>query len=245
MRYLMEHAVVPYLQRRLGRQEAIVTRVLRTVAVGESRIDDALADLEASANPTVGLSAHPGQTDVRIVAKAPSQAGAEALVADFEAKIRARLGAAIFAAGDAPLEAVLADLLRERGATLAVAETVTMGDITRRLSGHPDVFCGGAVADDGQRLAYLLRLDPPGAAGREGALALAAAVQQAWGTTWGLAVLIDEPGGPWVALTGRGESDTRRLRYQGRDQRARTWSTTLSLEFLRRHLLGLTEGWAG
>ncbi|MBN1138014.1 MAG: competence/damage-inducible protein A, partial [Anaerolineae bacterium] len=56
MRTLMENAVAPYLQKRLGRTEAIVTRVLRTVAIGESRIDQAIADLETSSNPTVGLS---------------------------------------------------------------------------------------------------------------------------------------------------------------------------------------------
>ena len=107
MRYLMEHTVIPYLRSRLGKQDVLVTRILRTVAVGESRIDQAIADLETSANPTVGLSAHAGQTDVRIVAKAPSEAEAEAMVADFEAKIRDRLGAAIYATGDATVEAVV------------------------------------------------------------------------------------------------------------------------------------------
>lgn len=115
MRYLTEHAVLPYLQERLGQREAIVTRVLRTVAVGESTIDQAIADLETATNPTVGLSAHPGQTDVRIVAKAASQAEAEAMIAEFEAIIRQRLGAAIFASGDATLEAVVAGLLRQQG----------------------------------------------------------------------------------------------------------------------------------
>jgi hypothetical protein len=40
-------------------------------------------------------------------------------------------------------------------------------------------------------------------------------------------------------------ADVRRLRYRGRDQRARTWTTSLALEFVRRLLLGLAEGWAG
>jgi len=108
MVYLMTHTIVPYLQRRLGQREVLVTRILRTVALGESRIDEAIADLEASANPTVGLSAHPGQTDVRIVAKAATQAEAEAMAAGFEAAIRERLGAAIYGTGDETFDAVLA-----------------------------------------------------------------------------------------------------------------------------------------
>ncbi len=244
MRYLTENAVIPYLQRRLGQQDVLVTRILRTVAVGESRIDQAIADLETSANPTVGLSAHPGQTDVRIVAKAPTQAEAEALVADFEAKIRKRLGAAIYATGNATLEAVIGDLLRERGASLAVAETLTQGDVTRRLSAQPDVFRSGVVAADGGSLAQLVGLAGVDATGEVGAVALAEGVRRAANASHGLAVVGDESDRAWVAIASDHGLDTRRLRFQGRGLRARTWTTTLALEFVRRLLLGLVEGWA-
>jgi competence/damage-inducible protein CinA-like protein len=244
MRYLMENTVIPYLQRRLGQQGVLVTRVLRTVAVGESRVDEAIADLETSSNPTVGLSAHPGQTDVRIVAKAPTRAEAETLVADFEAKIRQRLGAAIFGVGEESFEGNIAGLLRERGARLAVAETLTQGDITRHLSAYPDVFCGGVVADDGPALARPLCVEEASLTGQTGAVALAEAVRRAWKSSYGLAVVADETDRPWVAVAGEGSVDSRRLRFQGRDTRARTWTTTVALEFLRRLLLGLAEGWA-
>jgi nicotinamide-nucleotide amidase len=248
MRYLMEQAVVPYLQRKLGRREVLVTRVLRTVAVGESRIDQTLADLETSANPTVGLSAHPGQTDVRIVGKAPTRAEAEALVAGFEATIRQRLGPAIYATGDATLEAVVADLLHRHSATLAIAETVTHGDITRRLSAHPAVFRGGVVADDGQALAHLLAVGGDGlVVGETGAANLAEGVRRAWDASYGLAVLGGGEGRPWVAVCGpfdKPRVDTRLLRFGGRGRRARVWTTTLALEFLRRLLLDLAHGWA-
>ncbi|MFN2292332.1 MAG: hypothetical protein ACK2UC_14160, partial [Anaerolineae bacterium] len=65
---------------------------------------------------------------------------------------------------------------------------------------------------------------------------------------YGLAVVTDEQDSPWVAVT-RGAADdgveVRRFRFRGRDRRALTWTTTLALEFLRRLLLGLAEGWAG
>jgi nicotinamide-nucleotide amidase len=221
-----------------------VTHVLRTVAVGESRVDEAIADLETSSNPTVGLSAHPGQTDVRIVAKAATAAEAEALAADFEAKIRQRLGAAIYGVGDASFEGVIADLLRERGATLAVAETLTQGDISLHLSAYPDVFCGGVVAGDGPALARPLGVEDANLTGESGAVALARAVRRAWNASYGLAVVGDEADRAWVAVASEGGVDSRRLRFQGRDMRARTWTTTVALEFVRRLLLGLAEGWA-
>ena len=244
MRYLMKHAIVPYLQQQLGRQDVIVTRVLRTVAVGESRIDQTISDLERSSNPTVGLSAHPGQTDVRIVAKGSTKAEADVLVADFEATIRERLGAAIYATGDVTLEAAIAGLLQQNGATLAVAETVTGGDLTRRLSAHPDAFLGGVVAANGKALARLLSLDDADYMGESGAVALAEGVRSAWQASHGMGIASDESDRAWVAIASKDGVDTRRLRFQGRDLRARVWTTTLSLEFLRRLLLGLADGWA-
>ena len=244
MRYLMEHAVNPFLLERLGEREVMVTRVLRTVAVGESRVDQAIQDLELSSNPTVGLSAHPGQTDVRIVAKAPSLGEAEELVAEFESEIRQRLGSAIYATGDATLEAVVAGLLAGRDATLAVAETATEGDITLRLSAHPEVFRAGAVAADGESLARLLGLELEAAAGEAAALELARGIQRASGAAYGLAVLDDESGTTWVAVAGPDGAHSRRLRNSGRDRRTRVWTTTLALEFLRRLLLDLADGWA-
>jgi competence/damage-inducible protein CinA-like protein len=244
MRYLMEHAVVPYLEQRMGERQVMVTRVLRTVGVGESRVDQAIADLETSTNPTVGLSAHPGQTDVRIVAKAATVPEAEALVADFEGTIRRRLGAAIYATGNATLEAIVASLLDERGATLAVAETITQGDVTKRFGPHPGVFRGGVVAADGDGLASLLAVEEPAVTGEQGAVTLAESVRRALGASYGVGVLGDESGGPWVAIAGPDGVDTRQQRFTGRDIRVRTWTTTLALEFLRRLLLGLADGWS-
>lgn len=247
MRYLMGTAVVPYLQQRLGQQGALVTRILRTVALGESRIDETIADLETSANPTVGLSAHPGQTDIRIVAKAPSEAEAEAMVAGFEEVIRERLGAAIYATGEETLEAAIVGLLAERGATLAVAETLTMGDLTRRLSAHPEVLRGGVVSGEAQGLARLLGVEGEDLLGERGASSVARAVRSRWDATYGLAVVGDEEERAWVAVAGdpdQGVMNVRRLRWQGRDRRARIWTTTVALEFLRRLLLGLDDGWA-
>jgi nicotinamide mononucleotide (NMN) deamidase PncC len=244
MKFLMERAVLPYLQQRLGEQQHLVTRVLRTVGIGESRVDAAIADLEQSSNPTVGLSAHPAQTDVRIVAKAATRGQAEAMVADFEAQIRGRLGAAVYATGETSLEEVVAGLLRERNATLVTAETVTQGELARRLGAFPDAFLGGMMAHNGPRLARLLNVDEAGAGGEERAVELAQAVRRSWGASYGLAVLEGDPAGPWAALTTETDTGVRRFRYPGRDYRARTWTAVLALEFVRRWLLGVAEGWA-
>jgi predicted O-linked N-acetylglucosamine transferase (SPINDLY family) len=59
-----------------------------------------------------------------------------------------------------------------------------------------------------------------------------------------LATGSDESDRAWVAIASEKGVDTRRLRFEGRGHRARVWSTTVALEFLRRTLLGLADGWA-
>lgn len=121
MKYLLETAVLPYLRDRFHLQAVIKTRLLRTVAAGESAIDAAIADLMELTNPTVGLAAHPGQTDIRITAKAPSEEEADALIAPVEAEIRKRLGDVIYGVDEERVEDVVARLLGERGWQVGIA----------------------------------------------------------------------------------------------------------------------------
>ncbi len=191
MRYLMEHEVLPYLKRRLGLKGVIRVRNLHTAGVGESQVDALVGDLERAANPTVGLAAHPGQTDVRIAAKAGSEAEAERLLAAMEAQVRERLGDHIYGTDEETLEGVVVALLERRGRTLAVAETVTQGAVTSRLTAAARAsgrFKGGMVAPDEAGLAGL---GLPAQVGGPEALAEAAArrVREVQGADLGLAVL--------------------------------------------------------
>jgi nicotinamide-nucleotide amidase len=259
MRYLMEHTVIPFLRAELGLGGVIKARLLRTVGIGESRIDNLIADLETSANPTVGLSAHPGQTDVRVAAKAATEAEADGLIEEMAAQIRARLGDYIFAEGDAALEAVVVEALQVRGLILAVAEVGTAGAVAQRLSeaaGAEAVFRGGLAVPDLTTLACWLgtrslegageRQEPIQAEPEVTVVAAAQELRETCGASAALTVLAgpDRIAGTWVALATPEMVVSRRLRVGGSDDRERLWTATLSLDFLRRALLGLLEGWA-
>lgn len=66
MKAMLEQTVLPLLRQRLGAPRVIKTRILRTAGIGESHIDEQIGHLERLSNPTVGLNAHAGQTDIRI-----------------------------------------------------------------------------------------------------------------------------------------------------------------------------------
>jgi competence/damage-inducible protein CinA-like protein len=149
MEYLMEHAVLPYLKEKLHLTDVILIRTLHTVGQGESRIDEAIGDLETSANPTVGLSAKAGQVDIRITAKAATRQAAEALNAEMEQRVRDKVGQFIFGADDDTLESVVTRSLIDQHLTLASVECGTVGMLSGRLAQLGKVFRGGITMADG------------------------------------------------------------------------------------------------
>ncbi|MGH2627404.1 MAG: competence/damage-inducible protein A, partial [Anaerolineales bacterium] len=121
MRYLLENRVLPFLRDRFQLEDVIEVSVLRTAGAPESWLDDRIQDLERLANPTVGVSAHPGRVDIRITAKARGVELARAMIAPLEQELRRRLGDAVYGSGADTLEAAVADRLLRRDWRLTVA----------------------------------------------------------------------------------------------------------------------------
>lgn len=140
MKHLAETRVLPWLREKVGDDRIILSKTLRTCAVGESIVDEKIADLETSANPTVGLAAHPGQTDVRITAKAHTRTEAEKLIAEMEARVRERLGDWIYGEGSETVAQVVARLLTAQDKTVAIAESNTLGNVAEYLRTTPEAL---------------------------------------------------------------------------------------------------------
>ncbi len=91
MEAMFTQGVVPYLRERFPQAGVLRVRHLVVHDVPEADIDARIADLEAWSNPTVGLMAKPGRVTLRLAAKAPTAAQAEAMLDDLEDRLRARL----------------------------------------------------------------------------------------------------------------------------------------------------------
>ena len=245
MRYLMEQAVLPYLREKLGLRGIIKVRNLHTCGVGESQVDSLVSDLELATNPTVGLAAHPGQTDVRITAKADSEEEADRLIAEMEGEVRRRLGDMIYGADEETLEGTVMMLLERRGLTLAVVETVTGGAITGRLANAARGnrrFRGGLVAPGEAALESLGLSEGTAALAREDLAAMVARrVRETQDADLGLAVIARPDDGESVAhiALDTGETIVRHERgFAGRPpELAQAWIVHAALDTVRRALL--------
>lgn len=146
MEHLMQHDILPYLRERFELKGLIKARVLHTAGAGESQIDERIGDLETGSNPTVGLSAHAGQVDVRITAKADSEEEANQLITPVEAELRERLGDWVYGADEDTLESTALVNVAQKGWKLIVVEAGLSGGLTQRLIDvHNDFFTGGEV----------------------------------------------------------------------------------------------------
>ncbi len=257
MTYLVEHAILPFFRERLGIQGVIKSKTLRTIGIGESDIDARIDDLMRATNPTVGLAAHAGQADVRITAKAPTEAEAEALIAEMEARVRERLGIFIYGTEKESVEEVTTRLLCEVGIGVAVVESHTGGGIAMRLTATPDggaILRAALVAADRETLAAGL----PGLAARaqdspfvspEFASAAAEEARRAWSAALGLAALgtVDysenlykgTTGTTCLALVTPEGTTARSYPFGGISDLARRWVANRAIDMLRRYALEL------
>ena len=150
MHAMIANQVIPWIVRRYGVSATIVTRVLNTIGVPESDLDQRIADLfHAGVNPSIAVLAHYGQVDVKLTAKAATREQAIAMLDRLEPVVRERLGDCIYAVDGGRIEAVVGDLLRARGWTIATAESFTGGLIASQLISIPgasDYYVGGVVS---------------------------------------------------------------------------------------------------
>lgn len=257
MERLMQETVLPYLRQRMGTERAVIkAKVLRTVGLPESWIDERIDTLMRSANPTVGLAAHLGSVDIRITARAATEAQADQMIAEMEAQVRARIGDdGIFGTDDEQLEAVTARLLAQARVRLALVESATGGEVARLLRSTPEgqqVLVTAHVVDSPAALSALLAISPAqleafGWISQMAAAAAAAHLIDTYEGGWGLAVLSDpavhgdvygeETGQTWVVLATPDATEVRHYPYGGDGFLARRWVTLRTLDLLRRQAL--------
>ena len=157
MSYLMDHEVIPYLQKRFDLHGVIRTRILHTIGIGESQIDNLIGDLEQMSNPTVGLAAHAGQVDVRIAVKADSDQAAAELITPIENTLRERLGQWIYGTDDETLEEIALRGIIQKEWKFTTCEAGLHGNVVRRLAIAGGPFIAGQVLTEPLNVDQLLK----------------------------------------------------------------------------------------
>ena len=196
--------VEPYLFERSN--SVIVSKNIYILGMGESMVEEKLRYMmEELENPTVAPYAGNGECRVRVSARAKDEATASEMCDRQIEEIRkTEVGEFIYGIDVDSMENALVLKLRERGMTLATAESCTGGLIAKRitdLAGCSDVFLGGCVTyanEAKERLIGVSRetLEKYGAVSEQTAREMARGVRLALGADVGIATTgIAGPGG--------------------------------------------------
>lgn len=253
---MLNETVIGFIQERVTHKRSIRTAHFNVYGLSEPETDERLHGI---ARPELGL--HLGTCvsfpwlRVTLRAESDSEEGTNALLQPAIAEVRSQLGDVIFSEGLLTLDEVLANLFRERGLTLALAESCTGGMIAQRItdqSGCSDYFKEGAVTySNASKIRQLgvssELLGDCGAVSTEVATAMAKGVRQVAGSDLGLAVtgIAGPDGGSeekpvgtvFISLAAPDGCWTKRFRFGITRSEIRVKATWTALDWLRRYLL--------
>ena len=183
MKAMFAHHVEPHLEAIAPSRKVILTTKINSFGMGESDGAERLGELmDRTRNPKVGTTVANGILSVRIRSEfADPQHAADQLEATAQ-EVEQRLGSCAYGRDDTTLPEAAVNLLREKGMTIATAESCTgglIGKLITDVSGSSSVFRGGWVVYDDQMKVDRLSVSPEtlsnhGAVSEEAARELAA-----------------------------------------------------------------------
>lgn len=252
MSEMMDKAVLPQLQKRSG--GTIFSHHVLVMGLGESATHDKIKDIvDAQTDPTIAYLAAWGQVRVRITTHAASEDDAKRKIAPVEEQIRERLGKYAARGNHETIASALGELLRERDAKLAAAESLTgglIGEIVTETEGSSDFFLGSLVTYSTEAKNEVAGVDgsilrDKGAVSAETAEALAEAAAKRFKadvgvSATGVAGPAKQEGKPvgliYVGATYNGRTEVREVRGYGDRESIRRIAANSALDLARRLL---------
>jgi nicotinamide-nucleotide amidase len=236
----------------------VVIRTLfwRITGLGESQVDALVAPVYSRySNPVTTILASLGDIQLHLRAHAATAAEADALLDPVAREMEPLLGDHLYSKEGLSLEEVIAQRLVERGETLAVAESVTGGMVSTRLTAVPGAsrwFAGSMTAYTEGAKVRPLGVDPEilqlhSAVSGPVAEQMATRARVLLDADWGIATTgfagpeggdPDSPVGTVFLASSHPSRETQALkvRFLGDRERVRQLSTQAALDLLRRQL---------
>ncbi len=261
MEEMIKSYVIPALKKRIGEPEVITVRKnLLTTGIGESALFERLGDL----NELLGdskLAFLPSQFGVRlrITSEGKSDEEAQNKISEIEQKIRTKAGRYIYGTENEVLEEVIGKILKERGLTLAVAESCTGGLVSNMLTnigGSSIYFERGVVSYSNAAKVEILKVNEDmiaenGAVSIEVARQMAEGIKSISGTDLGLSTTgimgptgatTDKPVGlVYIGICDDKVCTAKEFLFGDDRVLNKQRAAQAALDMLRRHLLGISD----
>ena len=257
MKYIMESWVIPEMSRRLE-PETIVQKTVLTHGLGESFLAERIAEWENALPPHIKLAylPSPGRVRLRLRAIDSDRDKLQKEIDEEIEKLKTIIPELIYGYDDDRMEEIIGVMLREKGETLATAESCTGGYIAHKITeipGSSDYFLGSVVAYSNEIKRDVLGvsekdLDDYGAVSEPVIRQMAEGVRRKFGADYALATSgIAGPGGGtpekpvgtiWIALATPHKTIAKRYQFGEHRIRNINFSFQTAVNMLRMELLG-------
>lgn len=197
MKPMFVNEAIPYLLGVNGKQEVIISRVLKFYGIGEAELEHRIQSiLDKQSNPTIAPLATAEAVTLRITAKANTDDEAHQLIDPVEDEIQSIVGEFVYGVDEDTLSSRAIALLQERNFTLSAAESLTAGLFMAELvneEGVSSVLSGGLVVYNEEAKVSQLDveqslLDEFGIVSEECAASLATNVQRKFSSSVGVGI---------------------------------------------------------
>lgn len=164
MKHLMQDRVLPKIQE-LFTLPAVFHKTIMTTGVGESFLVEIIKDWETSLiteDIKIAYLPSPGIVRIRLTGQGDNLAPLQKKVLRKAKELYSLIPQHIFGEDDISMEEALGNLLKEKGKTIATAESCTGGYIAHLLTNRPGsstFYLGGFVSYDNQVKIEVLRVD--------------------------------------------------------------------------------------
>jgi nicotinamide-nucleotide amidase len=148
MKMMWQEGILPKLKQR-ATGEVILSRLIKTFRLAEAKVDEMVAHISRSSNPTLATYINPDGVYLRITAKAKVKTEAQRLIAQSEEQIRDILSPYIWGVDDDTLGSVVGKLVKTKNSSLATMESCTEGLLCSTIASGREscsYFKGGLLA---------------------------------------------------------------------------------------------------
>lgn len=262
MKPMLAESVLPWIAEERGGAAVYVTRTFQTFGISESGLDELVAGVVDDDEGKLAFRANFPQISVRVTVHGRADE-VEARADDLAQRLREKIGAYVYGEGDVTMEGVVGGLLEEHGKSVAFAEACSGGLVSHRLTNVPGssaYFPGALIAYSNRAKTDLLGVAPAtleryGAVSEETVREMASGVRDRFGSDIGVAVTgVAGPDGGTketpvgTACLGLAMGETlvsKRYTLWGNREWIKTLTSQLSLDWVRRALLGVPIGQSG
>lgn len=254
---MVENTIIPFILSKEKTHHVIVNRTLKSWGIPESELSETLENIIEeceSGQVKIGFLARGiNGIYIKLSTKAVDINIAKSSIENVEKTIQEKIGDFIYAYDDETMESNVLELLREKNATLSIAESFTGGLICSRLvevSGTSDVLKGSLVAYSEEIKNKLLEIDFGDVYSIECARKMAESTLEKFGSDFAISTTgVSGPGSQivngiehiqgeaYIGFASKEFSGAKKFIFGGDRQGIREFGTISALNILREYLL--------